>query len=147
MQAIQKLNARIRADPWASYFCSTHFWGPVSNYGIPLAAIMDTQKSPELISGTMTGALCVYSATFMRYSMAITPRNSLLFSCHLINECSQLVQLYRWTDYNKWGGRERALKDQAKGVVNDATKVDGKEKTMLGATDGINKLKSSEGTN
>ena len=26
----------------------TDFWGPVSNFGIPLAAIMDTQKSPEL---------------------------------------------------------------------------------------------------
>lgn len=26
----------------------TDFWGPVSNFGIPLAAIMDTQKSPDL---------------------------------------------------------------------------------------------------
>jgi hypothetical protein len=24
------------------------FWGPVSNFGIPVAAIMDTQKSPEM---------------------------------------------------------------------------------------------------
>lgn len=24
------------------------FWGPVSNFGIPVAAVMDTQKSPEL---------------------------------------------------------------------------------------------------
>lgn len=24
------------------------FWGPVSNFGIPIAAVMDTQKSPEL---------------------------------------------------------------------------------------------------
>lgn len=24
------------------------FWGPVSNFGIPLAAVADTQKSPEL---------------------------------------------------------------------------------------------------
>lgn len=24
------------------------FWGPVSNFGIPLAAVMDTQKDPEM---------------------------------------------------------------------------------------------------
>jgi hypothetical protein len=24
------------------------FWGPISNFGIPIAAVMDTQKSPEL---------------------------------------------------------------------------------------------------
>lgn len=24
------------------------FWGPVSNFGIPVAAVMDTQKSPDL---------------------------------------------------------------------------------------------------
>ncbi|KAJ3149863.1 pyruvate transporter mpc1 [Geranomyces michiganensis] len=31
-----------------------HFWGPVANWGLPLAAIADTRKSPELISGKMT---------------------------------------------------------------------------------------------
>lgn len=24
------------------------FWGPVSNFGIPVAAVLDTQKSPDL---------------------------------------------------------------------------------------------------
>ena len=24
------------------------FWGPVSNFGIPIAAVMDTQKDPEM---------------------------------------------------------------------------------------------------
>ena len=24
------------------------FWGPVSNFGIPIAAVADTQKSPDL---------------------------------------------------------------------------------------------------
>lgn len=33
---------------------STHFWGPVANWGIPLAALADTQKSPKFISGKMT---------------------------------------------------------------------------------------------
>lgn len=30
------------------FFQQTDFWGPVSNFGIPVAAVMDTQKSPEL---------------------------------------------------------------------------------------------------
>ncbi|KAF3916544.1 hypothetical protein ABW20_dc0102109 [Dactylellina cionopaga] len=68
MQAIANLNARIRSNKVLDYFCSTHFWGPVSNFGIPLAAIADFNKEPEIISGKMTGALVVYSAVFMRYS-------------------------------------------------------------------------------
>ncbi|CAB0015883.1 unnamed protein product [Nesidiocoris tenuis] len=33
---------------------STHFWGPVANWGIPLAAIADIRKDPDIISGKMT---------------------------------------------------------------------------------------------
>ncbi|KAK4229162.1 upf0041 domain-containing protein [Podospora fimiseda] len=106
--AIKALNAKIRSNPWTDYICSTHFWGPVSNFGIPLAAVMDTQKSPELISGQMTAALCVYSATFMRFSLAVTPQNWLLFGCHLINESAQLTQMYRYLDWHRWGGKEKA---------------------------------------
>ncbi|KAG0651031.1 pyruvate carrier [Hyphodiscus hymeniophilus] len=106
----RSLNAKIRANPTLSYVCSTHFWGPVSNFGIPIAAVMDTQKSPDLISGSMTGALAVYSATFMRYSLAVSPKNYLLFLCHFVNEGAQLTQGYRWMQYHKWGGREEELK-------------------------------------
>lgn len=34
--------------------CSTHFWGPVANWGIPLAALADIKKDPKYISGKMT---------------------------------------------------------------------------------------------
>lgn len=44
-------------------------------------------------------SLAFYSGTFMRYSMAVTPKNYLLFLCHFINFNSQLVQGYRWYDY------------------------------------------------
>ena len=27
---------------------NTDFWGPASNFGIPIAAVMDTQKDPEM---------------------------------------------------------------------------------------------------
>ncbi|KAI1637962.1 UPF0041-domain-containing protein [Biscogniauxia mediterranea] len=102
------INAKIRSNPTVSYFCSTHFWGPASNFGIPVAAVMDAQKSPELISGHMTLALCIYSATFMRYALAVTPKNYLLFACHFINEGSQLTQGYRYLAWHHWGGKEKA---------------------------------------
>ena len=39
---------------WKTFSSSTHFWGPVANWGIPLAAIADTQKDAAMISGKMT---------------------------------------------------------------------------------------------
>lgn len=72
----------------------------------------------------MTGALVVYSATFMRYSLAVTPKNYLLFACHFVNEGAQLTQGYRWLQYNKWGGKAEAekLAAKAEGGVKDAAK-------------------------
>ncbi|EXL62341.1 small nuclear ribonucleoprotein B and B' [Fusarium oxysporum f. sp. radicis-lycopersici 26381] len=125
---IKAANAKIRSNPVTDYVCSTHFWGPVSNFGIPLAAIMDTQKSPELISGQMTGALIIYAGTFMRYSLAVTPKNYLLFACHFVNAGAQLTQGYRYLNYHYWGGKENMPKEQlaqaaetAKGKVEKAT--------------------------
>ena len=34
--------------------------------------------------------MCVYSALFMRFALAVQPRNMLLFSCHASNECVQV---------------------------------------------------------
>ncbi|ODV95421.1 hypothetical protein PACTADRAFT_33989 [Pachysolen tannophilus NRRL Y-2460] len=83
------------------YVFTTHFWGPVSNFGIPIAAILDLKnKSPEVISGPMTGSLILYSAVFMKYSLAVSPVNYLLFGCHFVNEIAQLGQGYRYIQYN-----------------------------------------------
>jgi hypothetical protein len=74
----------------------------------------------------MTAALCIYSATFMRYALAVTPMNPLLFLCHFVNEGAQLTQGYRWMQYNKWGGKEEMMKNGAlesvKESVQDAVK-------------------------
>ena len=74
----------------------------------------------------MTFALVIYSATFMRYSLAVSPKNYLLFLCHFVNEASQLTQGYRYMNYHHWGGKEaanasvtgvlEAAKSQAKAV-------------------------------
>jgi Uncharacterised protein family (UPF0041). len=50
----------------------------------------------------MTGALVVYAATFMRYSLAITPKNYLLFACHLTNFGAQTTQGFRYLNYWKY---------------------------------------------
>ena len=144
--AISALNAKIRSRPVLSYFCSTRtssppptcpktdirrlnptdtrtdFWGPASNFGIPIAAVLDTQKDPAMyvalpttilpsailiaeilcsISGRMTAALMLYSGTFMRYAFAVTPANYLLFACHFVNFGAQSTQGYRYLQYWK----------------------------------------------
>ncbi|KAK0624741.1 hypothetical protein B0T17DRAFT_493153 [Bombardia bombarda] len=115
---VKAVNAKIRSNPVSDYICSTHFWGPVSNFGIPVAAVLDTQKSPEVISGKMTFALCIYSATFMRYSLAVTPKNYLLFACHFINEGAQLTQGYRFLNYHGYVGGGGAGEKKAAAAVS-----------------------------
>uniref|UniRef100_A0A061RKJ4 Mitochondrial pyruvate carrier n=1 Tax=Tetraselmis sp. GSL018 TaxID=582737 RepID=A0A061RKJ4_9CHLO len=87
---------------------TTHFWGPVANWGFVAAAVYDANtKGPETISPRMTGVMCVYSALFMRFAWAIQPRNYLLFACHASNEVAQLNQLRRWAadqeEVTQWG--------------------------------------------
>ncbi|KAF9578117.1 pyruvate transporter mpc1 [Lunasporangiospora selenospora] len=83
-----------------------HFWGPVANWGLPLAAIADFKKDPELISGNMTAALSVYSLLFMRFAWMVQPRNYLLFACHATNEMAQLTQGYRFIQFHHLGGKD-----------------------------------------
>ncbi|KAK8547882.1 hypothetical protein V6N13_123307 [Hibiscus sabdariffa] len=75
---------------------TTHFWGPVANWGFVLAGLVDMNKPPEMISGNMTTAMCVYSALFMRFAWMVQPRNYLLLACHASNETVQLYHLSRW---------------------------------------------------
>ncbi|XP_050296077.1 mitochondrial pyruvate carrier 1 [Anthonomus grandis grandis] len=96
----KKLVGQLKSKEFREYLMSTHFWGPVANWGIPIAAIADFKKDPKFISGKMTFALCLYSAMFMRFAWKVQPRNMLLFACHFTNEGAQLIQLGRWTDYH-----------------------------------------------
>ncbi|VDP12966.1 unnamed protein product [Onchocerca flexuosa] len=100
MNTILKSLSRQSTKEWISYFCSTHFWGPVANWGIPIAALADLQKNPDLISGPMTTALCIYSAFFMRFAYRVQPRNMLLFACHFTNITLQLMQMARFLNHN-----------------------------------------------
>ncbi|MCJ1276250.1 hypothetical protein MMC21_004055 [Puttea exsequens] len=87
---------------------------------------MDVQKDPDIISGRMTAALVLYSGTFMRYALAVTPKNPLLFACHFINFGAQSTQGYRYLQYWNYGGREKALEAKAKSEAQMMTE-DGKK--------------------
>ncbi|KAJ1828752.1 pyruvate transporter mpc1 [Coemansia sp. RSA 2599] len=111
---------KLGSKEFRSYLMSTHFWGPAANWGIPLSAIADFSSSPEKISGKMTTALTFYSLLFMRFAWMVSPRNYLLFACHATNEVAQLVQLYRFVDYN--GGVAAVLKNGGKMIKENAEK-------------------------
>lgn len=72
---------------------------------------MGTETDPihYSISGQMTGALTIYAFVFMRYALAVTPRNYLLFGCHFVNAGAQLTQGYRYLDWHYWGGKDKAV--------------------------------------
>ncbi|TBU38930.1 mitochondrial pyruvate carrier [Dichomitus squalens] len=107
------------------YFFSTHFWGPVANWGLPLAAIADLNKTEDVISGPMTTALASYSLVFMRFAWRVQPRNYLLFACHATNATAQLIQGGRFVNYWYLGGqdKEQSSKPVAQEVVDTAKTV------------------------
>ncbi|CCH41960.1 putative membrane protein [Wickerhamomyces ciferrii] len=112
--ATQSITQKIFNKETLKYVMTTHFWGPVSNFGIPLAAIYDLQKDPELISGPMTGALVLYSGVFLRYALAVTPKNYLLFGCHVVNLSAQLGQGFRYLNYNYFDSKNAATSTEEK---------------------------------
>ncbi|GAA5864543.1 hypothetical protein JCM3774_005160 [Rhodotorula dairenensis] len=99
------------------YFLSTHFWGPLANWGLPLAAITDlTSKDAKFISGPMTLALVSYSLVFMRFAWRVQPRNYLLFACHATNATAQSLQGARFIQY--LGNKDKdQLAEKAKEAV------------------------------
>ncbi|KAI9138725.1 brain protein 44-like protein [Paraphysoderma sedebokerense] len=111
------IGQKLGSKEFREYLMSTHFWGPVANWGLPLAAFADMKKDPEYISGKMTMALSVYSLLFMRFAWMVKPRNHLLLACHATNETAQLVQGSRFLNYWYFGGREKQLQERASQVT------------------------------
>ena len=58
------LMQRLLSKEFRAYLTSTHFWGPVANWGLPLAAFNDLNKSPEYISGKMTGGASIQTICY-----------------------------------------------------------------------------------
>ena len=64
---------------------TVHFWGPMANWALVIAAMLDANKPAEQISERMTITLYLYSLMFMRFAWRVSPRNYLLLSCHTAN--------------------------------------------------------------
>jgi len=76
---------------------TTHFWGPVANWGLSLSGMYDAAyQGPEIINERMCATQVVYSGLFMRFAWAIQPRNFILLGCHTANVAAQTNQLRRW---------------------------------------------------
>ncbi|KAG1677635.1 hypothetical protein FOA52_010416 [Chlamydomonas sp. UWO 241] len=89
---------------------TTHFWGPVANWGFVVAGLADMQKPAEFVSPNMTSTMCVYSLLFMRFAWQVQPRNYLLLACHACNEGVQLTQLGRWYSWYSVEGSKKVVK-------------------------------------
>uniref|UniRef100_A0A1A9W7Z7 Mitochondrial pyruvate carrier n=1 Tax=Glossina brevipalpis TaxID=37001 RepID=A0A1A9W7Z7_9MUSC len=96
----RKITEYLTGKEMRDYLMSTHFWAPATTWGVPLAAIADTQKHPKLISGKMTLALVIYSSVAMRFALRVKPKNMLLFACHFTNASAQTVQGIRFIKYH-----------------------------------------------
>uniref|UniRef100_A0A671DW43 Mitochondrial pyruvate carrier n=1 Tax=Rhinolophus ferrumequinum TaxID=59479 RepID=A0A671DW43_RHIFE len=104
----QKARDYLKTKEFRDYVTSTHFWGPMANWGLPLAAVKDMKASPEIISGRMTTALILYSMAFMRFAYRVQPRNLLLMACHGTNVMVQSMQASRYLTYHYGGGAAEA---------------------------------------
>lgn len=86
--------------------------GAAANWLIPIAGIMNFPTRPlESIDPVMTSVLCVYSALFVRWSVAISPANYPLFLCHATNSTVQAATFLRWTygTYLSDGKKKKAI--------------------------------------
>ncbi|XP_022081742.1 mitochondrial pyruvate carrier 1-like [Acanthaster planci] len=76
---------------WAQYFFSTHFWGPVANWGIPLAALSDMKKDPEIISPRMTAVLVNLSQLKKSLPQQLQPQHQQLQQYHQHQQRNRLL--------------------------------------------------------
>jgi hypothetical protein len=59
---------------------TTHFWGPVANWGLVGAAVYDASfKGPDIIDMPMTGVMIGYSGLFMRFAWVSIIKNCISF--------------------------------------------------------------------
>ncbi|XP_052027554.1 mitochondrial pyruvate carrier 1-like protein [Apodemus sylvaticus] len=105
----------IKIKEFWDYITSTHFWGPLANWGLPLAAFKDMKAPPDIISGLMTTALIFYSMAFMRFAYHIQPQNYLLMVCHFSNVLAQSIQASRYLNHHySVGAKAKAASPLAK---------------------------------
>ena len=48
-----------------------HFWAPIANWGLVLAALRDINRPADMISEKMTATMICYSSMFMRFAWRV----------------------------------------------------------------------------
>ncbi|XP_076418207.1 mitochondrial pyruvate carrier 1-like protein [Peromyscus maniculatus bairdii] len=110
---MRKTQDYVKTKEFRDYITSTHFWGPMATWGLPLAAFKDMKAAPDISSSRMTTALIFYSMAFMCFAYRVQPRNYLLMACHLTNVVAQSIQGSRYLKYH-YGGGAKASNPPAK---------------------------------
>mmetsp|Transcript_24795 Transcript_24795/g.65513 ORF Transcript_24795/g.65513 Transcript_24795/m.65513 type:complete len:237 (-) Transcript_24795:54-764(-) len=91
---------------------TTHFWGPIANWGLGLSGAYDAATlGPEVVNERMSATQVLYSTLFVRFAWQVQPRNYILASCHTFNVCAQTNQLRRWAE---WKMNEDPVNGKAK---------------------------------
>ncbi|GAA48064.1 pyruvate transporter mpc1 [Clonorchis sinensis] len=79
--ALRRLTNYFTNKEFRDYLMRFHFWGPVANWGLPLAAIGDLKKNPELISGNMTTGMFTFWVTCPSTDVLFSPLHEVCHSC------------------------------------------------------------------
>ena len=98
-----------------------HFWGPMANWGLVVAGILDMNKPLDRVSEKMTGVLAFYSCLFMRFAWRVAPRNYMLLACHMANFTAQSNLLIKKLN---WMKEQKAAKEQPIVSTNNAVQVE-----------------------
>ena len=77
----------------------------------------------------------------MRYAFAVTPKNYLLFGCHVVNFSAQATQGYRYVNHWHLGGRENSA-GQAGQKLTESAK-EGLDKAKEEVKEGVQKIEQS----
>jgi len=70
---------------------TTHFWGPVTNWGLVAVAARDMCGNKSETDVGMAMTLALVSLCFMRFAWRVHPRNLLLLACHGVHAAMQAV--------------------------------------------------------
>lgn len=91
---------------------TVHFWGPLANWGLVGAGLLDFNSKPaESISTRMTTTLFFYSCFFMRFAWMVKPRNMMLLCCHVCNASMQLALLTKKYQYDQSVKKAKVLNE------------------------------------
>lgn len=73
---VRKTREYVKTKEFQDYITSTHFWGPVANWVLPMVAFRDMKAPPAIVSGRMTTALMA-STPWFSCALPATPQPKL----------------------------------------------------------------------